>query len=66
MSAASFRRPGLECVSCGEAFALFLAVETMVSVEKLPDPFLAECPQCGHQATYPKSAIGILAAVGPR
>jgi hypothetical protein len=60
---AGFRRPGLSCANCGEPFALFLGVEKMVSVEKLPDPFVAKCPQCDHQATYPKSAIGVLVAV---
>ena len=30
----------------------------------LPDPFQAACPNCGKEATYPRSSIGILAAVG--
>jgi hypothetical protein len=63
---AGFRRPGLSCADCGEPFALFLAVEGMISVEKLPDPFLAKCPLFGHHAAYPKSAIGVLVAVGLR
>jgi DNA-directed RNA polymerase subunit RPC12/RpoP len=65
MTAAGFRRPGLKCIQCGSEFALFLAVRGLVKVEDLPDPFLAECPQCGHKATYPHAAIGILVAVGP-
>jgi hypothetical protein len=59
-----FRRPGLACESCGAPFARFLVVEKMVSIQKLPDLFLAKCPRCGHQASYPKSAIATLVAVG--
>lgn len=66
MSSSGFIRPGLACVNCGEPFALFLAVEGLVKVEELPDPFPAKCPLCGHQATYPKSAIGVLVAQGNR
>jgi predicted RNA-binding Zn-ribbon protein involved in translation (DUF1610 family) len=57
---ASFTRSGLECEKCGIPFSLFLAVRDMVSIEKLSDPFSAKCPQCGHAATYPKSAIRTL------
>jgi hypothetical protein len=66
MSAAGFKRPGVSCQSCGEPFSLFLSVDEVVPVENLPDPFLAKCPLCDHQATYPKSAIGTLVAVGTR
>ena len=64
MNAAGFKRPGVKCLNCQEAFALFLGIDEMVSVENLTDPFDAKCPLCGHRATYPKSAIGILAALG--
>lgn len=66
MSAAGFKRPGLACEKCGAAFSLFEGTEKHRSVEGLPDPFRAKCPECGHEATYPKSSIGILVAVGPR
>ena len=61
---AGFKRPGLECVHCHEAFFLFLAVKNLVRIEDLSDPFLAKCPMCDHEATYPKSAIHILVAAG--
>ena len=65
--ATGFKRPGLECAKCGEAFALGLAaVKNFQSVEKLPDPFQAKCPDCEEEASYPKSAIRTLAAVGRR
>jgi hypothetical protein len=57
-------RGGLACVNCGYAFPLFFAVENFDSVETLADPFRAKCPDCDHEAIYPKSAIGILASVG--
>jgi hypothetical protein len=63
-SSAGFTRPGLTCVNCGHAFPLFLSVENFGSVESLSDPFQAKCPDCDHEGTYPKSAIGILASVG--
>ena len=63
-SSAGFKRPGAACVNCNEPFSLFLAVKDFRSIEKLLDPFQARCPMCGHEADYPKSAIGILASVG--
>jgi hypothetical protein len=62
-SAAGFKRAGLKCVNCGLPFALRLAARPPVPVAKLPDPFPAKCPMCQHEATYPKSAIVVLAAV---
>jgi hypothetical protein len=64
MSAAGFTRPGLLCVQCGEAFSLFLARPDAKRIEELPDPFQATCPECEHEATYRKSEIQILVAVG--
>jgi hypothetical protein len=64
MSAAGFRRPGLACEHCHEPFALFLARPDARKVDELPDPFLATCPYCQKEATYPRSAIGILVALG--
>jgi hypothetical protein len=29
----------------------------MVALENLSDPFLAKCSECGHNASYPKSAM---------
>ncbi len=63
-SSAGFKRPGAACENCSEPFSLFLAVEDFESVEQLPDPFLAKCPACGHEAEYAKSVIGVLASVG--
>ena len=63
---AGFKRPGLACVQCGLPFALTLAVQPMELVEKLPDPFVARCPLCQHEATYPKSAIRTLVSAGPQ
>jgi hypothetical protein len=65
-SSAGLKRPGVTCGNCNGPFSLFLAVQDMVSVERLTDPFDAKCPLCGHQASYPKSSIGILVAVGPQ
>ena len=62
-NAAGFKRPGVACQKCGAPFSLFLGVALYRSVEKLPDPFSAKCPECGHEATYPKSQIGILVVV---
>lgn len=64
MTAAGFKRPGLECVDCHEPFALFLARPDVRKIEELPDPFEAKCPYCQKEATYPRSAIGVLVAVG--
>jgi hypothetical protein len=64
--AMTFSRPGLACVRCGEPFSLFLARPDARKVEELPDPFQAICPFCKEEATYPKSSIQILVAVGPR
>jgi DNA-directed RNA polymerase subunit RPC12/RpoP len=61
----TFKRPGLACEKCGEPFSLFLATEGK-KLEELPDPFQAKCPRCGHEATYPKSSIQTLVAVGGR
>jgi hypothetical protein len=67
MTSAGFKRPGVACAGCGEAFSLSpLAIEGFVSIDRLPDPFHATCPLCRRESTYPKSAIGILAAVGPQ
>jgi hypothetical protein len=66
MSNAGFTRPAVKCEKCGVPFSLTLGVRDMKSVKELPDPFLAKCPACGHQANYPKPAIQILVGVGPR
>ena len=63
MTSAGFTRPGLNCVKCGLPFALSL-MASEIRVEKLPDPFQAKCLACGHDATYPKSAIQTLVSVG--
>jgi len=56
-----FTRPGVTCKRCGIPFALAMfSVQSMGSVEKLPDPFEAKCPACEHQTTYEKSAISPL------
>jgi hypothetical protein len=34
------------------------------SVEKLPDPFLAKCLACQHEAYYPKSGIEMMVSTG--
>jgi hypothetical protein len=62
--AQGYRRPGLRCEYCGEAFALFLARQDVTKVEQLPDPFEATCPVCRVEATYQQLSIGILVAVG--
>ena len=54
------RHPGVSCAECGKPFWLFLGKPKMI--EKLPDPFHMVCPHCRQEATYPKSAIQILAA----
>jgi len=66
MSAAGLKRPGLECPYCHEAFALSFAQPNVQKPADLPDKFPATCPICGEAATYQRSDIGILAAVGPR
>lgn len=63
-SSAGFNRPGAVCENCGKPFSLRLAIKDFKSVEKLPDPFRAKCYGCGHEADYPKSAIGILTSIG--
>jgi hypothetical protein len=62
MSAVGFTTAGLICEACGEPFSLVLgrAKHLEIKIEKLPDPFEAECPLCNHRATYPKSAIRTL------
>ena len=65
-SSAGFKRAGVACANCGVPFSLFLGVEQMKSVEKLSDPFQAKCPECGDEATYRKSSIETLVAVGSR
>jgi hypothetical protein len=65
MSEMGLARRGLECQHCQEPFALSeIGIMSRHDVEKLPDPFPAECPQCHFEATYPKSSIAILVAVG--
>ena len=68
MSSAGFNRPGIECLHCHQPFSLALGTGAMTTreVEKLPDPFLAKCPLCDQEATYPKDAIGTLAGLGPQ
>ena len=63
-SSPSFKRQGLSCAECGAPFALSPNLLQVESIQKLSDPFRAKCPECGHEATYPKSAIQILVAVG--
>lgn len=61
-SAAGFVRAAVMCVNCKKAFLLFLTQKGFSSIKELPDPFLAQCPECRHEANYPKSAIQILRA----
>ena len=49
--------PGLICERCEEPFALNMVARGMVALENLSDPFLAKCPECGHNASYPKTAM---------
>jgi hypothetical protein len=63
MSATGFTRHGLRCVHCQEPFALALA-RPELKPEALPDPFEAKCPCCQQVAAYPRTAIGVLVAVG--
>jgi hypothetical protein len=49
--------PGLLCERCEEPFALNMLAVGKMAVEHLPDPFLAKCPECGHNASYPRSAM---------
>lgn len=65
MSAAGFKRPGVECLSCHEPFALAVGVKAMNAEElaKIPDPFSATCPHCGQENQYPRESIGLLVAV---
>jgi DNA-directed RNA polymerase subunit RPC12/RpoP len=58
-------RPAVVCKGCGKAFPISARALPSRSVERLPDPFLARCPRCGSQATYPKTAIHILDGTGP-
>jgi hypothetical protein len=51
------KHPGLLCERCEEPFALNMMALGMVAFDNLPDPFLAKCSECGHNATYPKSAM---------
>ena len=63
-SSAGYKQFGAACENCSEPFSLSLAVKDFKSVEQLPDPFLAKCPVCGHEAEYAKSVMGIFASVG--
>jgi uncharacterized Zn finger protein len=65
MSAVGFSRPGLSCENCGNPFSVFLGTQG-TKIGELPDPFEAKCPECGHVANYPHSAIQKMVAVGPR
>jgi hypothetical protein len=58
-NASGFVFATLICQGCADPFAV--AASTGKAVAKLTDPFEAECPHCGNQSTYPKSAIQILA-----
>jgi hypothetical protein len=58
-SSQGFIAPVLDCAKCGLPFALSLVRPKLVAVDRLADPFLAKCPMCEHQASYPKSAIQI-------
>lgn len=49
--------PGLICERCEEPFALNMVARGMVAFENLSDPFLAKCSECGHNASYAKSAM---------
>ncbi len=49
--------PGLLCERCEEPFALNMVALGRVAFENLPDPFLAKCPECGHNASYAKTAM---------
>jgi len=51
------KHPGLLCERCEEPFALNMVALGMVAFDNLPDPFLAKCSECGHNATYPKTAM---------
>jgi predicted RNA-binding Zn-ribbon protein involved in translation (DUF1610 family) len=58
----------IRCTRCRDLFGVSAAMGTG-TIEKLPEPFEAECPHCGNRAIYPKSAIQIQVqapAPGPR
>jgi formate-dependent nitrite reductase cytochrome c552 subunit len=65
MSGAGFKRPGVECLSCHEPFALAIGLKVMNAHElaKVPDPFSAKCPHCGKENEYPRGSIGLLVTV---
>jgi len=48
--------PSLKCERCDEVFVLNM-MALHAPLEDLPDPFLAKCSECGHNATYPKAAM---------
>jgi len=53
-----FKQLGLTCEKCGKPFPLPQGVANWLgSLDKLDDPFPAECPVCDHRTTYPKSAV---------
>jgi hypothetical protein len=69
MPATGFTRPGLPCSGCGQQFSLFLSRDDLLKPavngpEDLPDLIQAKCTFCRTEATYPRSAIGILATLG--
>jgi hypothetical protein len=51
---------GLECVHCGELFALFGVQPDVKKIEEQPDPFRAKCPYCEIETSYPRGAIRFL------
>jgi hypothetical protein len=66
MSSAGFNRPGVECEHCREPFDFLVVRSDVKRLSELPDPFVAVCPNCGKEATYPHTSVGTLAGVGPR
>lgn len=66
MSSAGFRRFGVECQNCHEAFAIQLDAMNKPSLDKLPEPFPAKCPHCGEENLYARSVISPLVSVGHR
>jgi DNA-directed RNA polymerase subunit RPC12/RpoP len=57
---ADFRTHVVRCSTCEELFGV--AASTGKEIEKLSDPFEADCPHCGALSIFPKSAIEVLEA----
>lgn len=64
MSSAGMVHGRLECQSNGLSFCISMVGLTGKKLDKLPDPFIAQCLFCKHEHEYPKSAVQFMYSIG--